>query len=361
VVAGLAITLAVVVGALWWWRGWPSERMSIGFAVGADVTYTCVLLSCSDPGIALLACVWFFLVGDYLLAAHQHPSVVLHGAWVVANLVLFGTLSLLAAPDVDDVYVILLLLAIGSAVVVVPIFAQLFADTLRNTSRRSVELAHRDPLTRILNRRGLSAAVPRLFAQLTTDEQLVGVIVLDIDRFKIVNDVYGHQAGDTVLELLAQRLQRSVRKHGLVARMGGEEFVVIDRMAAEGLWPLAERLREVCNDTSDEVPITVSVGAVGMRAAEFPTSDAEELLGTLIDRADGAMYSAKQRGGNQVVLDPAMSELLAAAAIAATPTVPSAAGMVDWAEPDSAAALLAAERIFDDVVARRAGPEHQAS
>ena len=98
-----------------------------------------------------------------------------------------------------------------------------------------------------------------------------------------------------------------------------------------------------------------------MHAAEFPTSDPEELLGTLIDRADGAMYSAKQRGGNQVVLDPAMSELLAAAAIAATPTVPSAAGMVDWAEPDSAAALLAAERIFDDVVARRAGPEHQAS
>ncbi len=350
VIGAVVAALGILIGLLWWRRGWPRERVSLVFAVCSDLAHTALLLGCSDPVVALLASLWFFLVGDYLVFAHRHPAVAVHTGWVGANLLFFGLRSILQT-DSDPAFVVFLLLSMGGALVVIPMFAQRFADALRTTSRRSVELASRDPLTRLLNRRGLADAAPRLFSQVRRERATLGALVLDIDSFKRVNDDHGHHSGDAVLGLLAARLQGAVRRHGLVARFGGEEFVVLDRIPPDGIAPLADRLLAVCRDGDDEVPITVSIGAVGLHPDSFPSDDPVVLLDAVVKRADAAMYRAKQRGGNQVTIDGDPPD---------TPGPRFDQSMVT--DPAVHRMQRSARQIFDDVVARRADsdPRHTA-
>jgi diguanylate cyclase (GGDEF)-like protein len=123
------------------------------------------------------------------------------------------------------------------------------------------------------------------------------VIMLDIDRFKEINDTYGHSAGDAVLRELATHLQQALRETDYLGRWGGEEFLIIaghtERTDAERL---AERLRETVSRTtfSGAVAITVSLGV-----AEFEQAEAREHLEK---RVDEALYAAKQSGRNRVAL-----------------------------------------------------------
>jgi diguanylate cyclase (GGDEF)-like protein len=298
-----AVAAAGVVGAvLWWFGGWPRERTSVAFVLAAELGHALVLLCCADPVVSLLAATWFFLLGDYLTFAHGRRAMVVHCVWVKINLLFYGIRALFQ-PDADVPFVVFLVVGLTATLIVTRLFGQVFSDALRSDSVRSAELAHRDPMTQLLNRRGLDAAAPRVFAQARAENAVIAVFLCDIDRFKVVNDVHGHLAGDAVLELLAGRLDRCVRKYGLVARTGGEEFVVLDRVHADGIASMAERLRSVCHDPDDPVPVTVSVGAVGLAGDDFPSSDTAVLLSNLIIRADAAMYAAKQRGGDQVRID----------------------------------------------------------
>ncbi len=302
VTTGVVAGAAVVAAALWWIRGWPRERTSIAFVLAAEVGHGIVLFCCADPVVSLLAATWFFLLGDYLTFAHGRRALVVHCVWVKANLLFYGIRALLE-PGADVPFVVFLVVGLTATLIVTRLFGQVFSDALRSDSARSAELAHRDPMTQLLNRRGLEAAAPRVFAQARAEQAVIAVFLVDIDRFKAVNDRFGHEAGDTVLTLLARRLEGTVRKYGLVARTGGEEFVLLDRVHADGIAALAERLRAVCHDPTDAVPVTVSVGAVGLAGDDFPTTDAAGLLMNMIIRADAAMYVAKQRGGDQVELD----------------------------------------------------------
>lgn len=335
VAAGTVAVGATVAAVLWWWRGWPRERTSIAFVLAAEVGHGIVLFACADPVVALLAATWFFLLGDYLTFAHGRRALVVHCVWVKVNLLFYGTLALLK-PDADVPFVVFLVIGLTATLIVTRLFGQVFSDALRSDSARSAELAHRDPMTQLLNRRGLEAAAPRVFTQARLDNAVVGVFLIDVDRFKAVNDRFGHLAGDTVLKLLAERLAQSVRKDGLVARTGGEEFVVLDRVHADGIASLAERLRATCHRTDDEVPVTVSLGAVGVAGDDFPTPDPQALLSTLIMRADTAMYAAKKRGGDRVELD-----------------VPRTAALERTAGGESLAPTP--DQIFDSVMAARNG------
>jgi diguanylate cyclase (GGDEF)-like protein len=122
--------------------------------------------------------------------------------------------------------------------------------------------------------------------------------MLDIDHFKAINDTFGHQAGDHVLIEIASRLRRSLRGNDMVARWGGEEFIVLVRDCA---LPDAGRLAENIRAAIAEVPfgpmgrITVSIGAAEAR-------DNEDLQSWL-SRADQALYRAKRAGRNEVVAD----------------------------------------------------------
>jgi two-component system cell cycle response regulator len=125
-------------------------------------------------------------------------------------------------------------------------------------------------------------------------------MMFDIDQFKLINDRYGHSMGDFVLSVFAQRLKTNLRGVDLIARMGGEEFlVVIPRVSNERAQHLAERLRAVVAETpfidpqsTKRANVTVSIGL----AAALPVDNACKLL----DRADIALYKSKSSGRDQV-------------------------------------------------------------
>lgn len=172
-----------------------------------------------------------------------------------------------------------------------------------------VRLATTDALTGIGNRHALLEQAPRLFQQTRREKGLLTVMMLDVDFFKRVNDTYGHDCGDQVLRMIAQTLRSSLRDVDVLARFGGEEFVIIlpGIGAMEGA-QVAERLRGLiarqavrCPD-SPAFTITVSIGVCGGPLRAFHAS--VNLTRTLINLADKALYEAKRRGRNRVEIIP---------------------------------------------------------
>ena len=167
---------------------------------------------------------------------------------------------------------------------------------LEATRAEAQRLAQIDHLTGAANRRSLAASLAGL------GDGPVGVLTIDVDHFKQINDLYGHAAGDAVLVSLAARLRKSVRREDEVVRMGGEEFLlllpgVLDQTA---LLDVAESIRADVAATAvpagdEEIAVTVSVGAA---IADAPTRNVEALLVA----SDRALYAAKRSGRNCVRL-----------------------------------------------------------
>jgi len=167
-------------------------------------------------------------------------------------------------------------------------------------------MATTDALTGLFNRRALIEWGNREVARATRYKDSLSIILLDVDHFKQINDHRGHAAGDAVLAGLGRMLAERVRSCDLVARWGGEEFVVaLPSTPLDGATRLAERLREaleghVILDTRGErVPVTASFGVSELEAGES--------LEHLVDRADRAMYAAKSAGRNRVHSAPKSS------------------------------------------------------
>lgn len=175
-------------------------------------------------------------------------------------------------------------------------------DRLRENQRRSLSLALIDELTGLFNRRYLFAHLDELLSRRAEIGSDIAVLVLDIDHFKAVNDRYGHLGGDAVLREMAARMLRQVRSVDLVARFGGEEFVVVmPETNLAGAATVAERLRaEIAGEPfpiggdNGCVPITISIGV-----AIADTADSG--VDTVLKRADDALYAAKNGGRNRVV------------------------------------------------------------
>lgn len=176
-------------------------------------------------------------------------------------------------------------------------FADLNAltETLQGTAARMRALAHTDALTGLANRRQADAWLRREVQRSQRYGRPFSVLMLDLDRFKRVNDEHGHPAGDFVLVDLGNELERSVRGSDAVARWGGEEFLVLlpetDLDAAVGL---AEQLRVKLgkHPLGDGHVLTVSIGV-----ASFRSGDRAE---DLVARADAALYAAKRSGRDAV-------------------------------------------------------------
>jgi diguanylate cyclase (GGDEF)-like protein len=178
-----------------------------------------------------------------------------------------------------------------------------------NIGRRILDLeqslraqAIRDPLTGLYNRRYMEETLHREISRAIRKGTDLGVILVDIDHFKQINDTYGHQAGDQVLRVVGQFMLDSFRLADIVCRFGGEEFVVIlPEVSTEITRNRAEQLREGITNREiffkdvKLVPVYLSAGI-----AEFPLhgNTAEELL----HKADQALYIAKAEGRNRVVL-----------------------------------------------------------
>ena len=158
--------------------------------------------------------------------------------------------------------------------------------------------AEHDPLTGILNRGALLARIEAELARAKREKSLVGLAMLDLDHFKSINDTYGHQAGDEVLQETVARIQAVLRPYDTFGRYGGEEFVVAITDDKPSLAPF-ERVREAVAEREYEVrhhaiAVTLSVG-VFWAGAETP-------LDVFLGRADASLYRAKANGRNRVEL-----------------------------------------------------------
>ena len=171
-------------------------------------------------------------------------------------------------------------------------------DELRRRNAELDRLSRIDPLTGLFNRRHLVEQLLAVGSGSKRRQENFGVVMMDVDRFKRVNDTEGHAAGDAVLREVADRIREVVRTEDVAARWGGEEFIVLHAPAdVANTRILAERLRAAMEERTVEIgegrriPITISAGfAVG--ADEDPES--------LIRRADEALYAAKEGGRNRV-------------------------------------------------------------
>jgi two-component system cell cycle response regulator len=177
-----------------------------------------------------------------------------------------------------------------------------YNDRLRASVQQTIELAVTDALTGLHNRRYLDNHLTVLFNRSVQRGRPLSVLITDIDRFKLVNDVYGHDAGDQVLKEFAARVRSTVRGADLACRFGGEEFVVVmPDTTAEVAAAVAERLRLAVESTPFELRgtgqtlnITASFG-ISSRLSTVLASD------ELLKQADKALYDAKNGGRNRVV------------------------------------------------------------
>lgn len=185
------------------------------------------------------------------------------------------------------------------------------ADSLRRAVSQGLKLAVTDPLTGLFNRRYALAHLDRIAARARETGRRFAVMVLDLDRFKSVNDTWGHAAGDAVLEAVANRLRENMRPTDLVARIGGEEFLIAlpdatigaARIAAERLCRVIGETPVLLPDGRNSVSVTISVGlALGPRLAP---GDEESAARDAFARADAALLAAKSEGRNQVTISSA--------------------------------------------------------
>jgi diguanylate cyclase (GGDEF)-like protein/PAS domain S-box-containing protein len=178
-------------------------------------------------------------------------------------------------------------------------------DTSPDSLRRRVALLEKlsslDPLTHLPNRRSMEATIASRLAETRRYEVTFGVLFIDIDHFKTVNDTHGHETGDRVLRLVAKTLARSLRPFDLAGRWGGEEFLaVVLNVDTIGLGVVAERVRALIAETRipfEDNYLSVSVSIGGTLARSDDSSEA------LLNRADQLMYQCKMEGRNRVCLD----------------------------------------------------------
>ncbi|TCK09519.1 GGDEF domain-containing protein [Marinobacterium mangrovicola] len=182
-----------------------------------------------------------------------------------------------------------------SVLIVGPVYLLVFAWRRHREMGKLVEEANTDVLTGILNRRRAMELLTREVRRSHRYHRQLSVILFDIDHFKQINDQFGHPAGDRVLQSFANLASARMRDLDLMARTGGEEFMVIaTETGGEGAVELAERLRSAVETTSFGIDqaVTASFGVSQLRPGESSA--------TLMQRADERLYWAKRGGRNRV-------------------------------------------------------------
>ncbi|MBA2933421.1 GGDEF domain-containing protein [Sphingomonas sp. CGMCC 1.13654] len=275
-----------------------SIALCIYAVVGLDDLH--MELLASDAGCVLL--LGLAMVGIRWQGLRSFDWVLFVAAWFVTiESVIRGTSSFFTAPssveDFGTSQYAYFMQALGSVLGVVFAMAGLSAVALSVLDRYH-KMAMDDPLSGLLNRRGFEEA---LATRPDWRGRPASIVTCDIDRFKTVNDRFGHATGDAVIEALAAILRTRLPEDGIAARFGGEEFLLFlpGRTPADAL-RIAEGVRtaieaEAAETVGMDGPITASFGISGVVASDFSVHDA-------IGRADAALYEAKHGGRNRVAL-----------------------------------------------------------
>ena len=285
----LTAAVSAAVGALLWALRWPTRTAATGFAVLSTASIALIALAQHNPLISVLTCATFAATASYIALFHSAPLMTYNFA--IAGVVggveavrLAARLGI-AAGLVD--YVLLLLLNVA-----VPFGIQAVVQILGTDAER----AERDQLTGLLTRRAFRRRAKARLEQGRDGLAHFVIAVIDLDRFKQLNDNYGHSAGDDALVSVARALRDTTDDTAVICRSGGEEFVIAD------IWHPDEvelRAQQLC-DVVAALPfgVTASIGTAGIHPGHR-AGGGVDLLAQLIAAADDAMYAAKRRGGNQ--------------------------------------------------------------
>ena len=169
-------------------------------------------------------------------------------------------------------------------------------------SEEMKELAVRDQLTGLFNRRGFNELSEKAYAMARRTNTPLSLVMTDIDRFKFINDQFGHAAGDRALQHFARLMSEDRRRNDIVARVGGEEFALL--LPGTGVAEATEIANELCKKiginpmkiTGAGVPMTSSFGVASISKKDTNVDD-------MVRRADRALYRSKNAGRNQVDLE----------------------------------------------------------
>ncbi|MEE6165591.1 MULTISPECIES: GGDEF domain-containing protein [unclassified Mycolicibacterium] len=286
----LGATPAIV--GIWWIVGdWPTFRQSLLFVAWADIALAIGTAMNSGPTarldgafhMGLIGVYIAFILGPIVLAAHcaftLAAMVALSAYCVATHNIGWGELYVFLAPAI-------------SSLIILPVLIQALIEGARRTALKTLQQATLDPLTGLNNRRGMYTRTDELIRN--SETAILVAAIVDLDRFKGLNDRHGHKQGDLALKAVAQALTDCIRPGDIAARLGGDEFSVLaavssDAEAAE----FVDSLRVAFQDITETV--TASVGIVCRR---LPLQDHVD---NMLRHADRAMYEAKRQGGNRLV------------------------------------------------------------
>jgi diguanylate cyclase (GGDEF)-like protein len=291
-VMGTLTVAAFAWPVYWWFFRWPTPRTSITLFILADIG---IALSCAahgDPLAAMATTPLFAVTGIYLVYFHGPRATAVH--LTIATTTILGVavwLSVSGEPHAIPLAICKALVALLVIVGILP-FAQFGFWLIRNSSVESLV----DELTTLANRRGLLDHISRLTTSADHSDP-VCVFVIDLDKFKKINDRHGHATGDEVLVRTANQLRGALRRQAFIARTGGEEFVVVDYLPSEEGTSVGERLRAAVA-AAEPPAVTASVGVACGQMNSVDDFD------RLLELADTAMYSAKREGGDRLSVGP---------------------------------------------------------
>ncbi|MGH8630395.1 MAG: GGDEF domain-containing protein [Burkholderiales bacterium] len=193
------------------------------------------------------------------------------------------------------------LLALLAPVVLVAYITTMLAADIRYAVDKIKQVSDTDDLTGLYNMRAFSSILQRAFKQAVRHGHPLSIVMADSDNLKAVNDAHGHEAGNRLLQHLVRCIRDELRGSDVMARFGGDEFVVLlPETSRRGAQEMSERIRKSVEASrfdirGGDINITVSIGI-----ASYPEDGGN--LEVVLDKADKAMYRAKQRGRNQVVM-----------------------------------------------------------
>ena len=296
-----SVPLDLIIGALALIAGlaYPvfttTRNRSLQFVIASDVSIAVVVLTEADLDQRLLGSLVFGLIGTYIAFFHNMRAQLIHLLFSITVVVAacFGVFTEQPTTFFDTFGRILFAV---SVICVIPFLTQIALILLGNDAQGS-EL---DPLTDLLNRRGLARRTAELVRSKSRIGQSLLVVVIDIDNFKQFNDTFGHDVGDRVIIRTANRLTGWARSDAAIARVGGDEFIVVQIMPLADVGDLISRIHPAMNAPIAEPRSTSSIG-IAIHNGIWTDSNAEEAgIDALHRLADSAMYESKRLGGNHV-------------------------------------------------------------
>ncbi len=175
-----------------------------------------------------------------------------------------------------------------------------YSSTLFTENKRLLELTTKDQLTEVYNRKYIEYQIKSLMNEIELFNQNFGLVFIDIDDFKVVNDTYGHLIGDEVLKLITRTVKHNIRDDDVLGRFGGEEFILLLKLSnINELNMVSEKIRTLVEKSSIYVEDKMLSVTISLGATLHKDGDTKE---SLIERADKAMYQSKITGKNRVTI-----------------------------------------------------------